>query len=222
MTSTTLTHHLVSGRKSQRVYRALRTELEARRFAAGEQFHTISEICEAHKISSTTAVKCLDRLVKESLLVRRQGSGTYVCERPEQAESPPPAPVLGCLDYVMPEDIRSRAGPEYLTDLLTRVQGSHAEGEIALRLNLLPTRIHEREEVEHWLAQRLHSGAKAFVFRWMPRVAQEVAAANGWPTCVHGRPDAEIRLPFVDLDQRQLGAWPDNTWSSATAGAWAC
>jgi hypothetical protein len=39
----------------------------------------------------------------------------------------------------------------------------------------------------------------------MPRVAQEIALEKKWPTCVHGHPDAGIDLPYVDLDQRQLG-----------------
>ena len=210
MSSISSSSGLLTGRKSQRVYHALHEELKAKRFHLGEQFHTISEICSAHAISSTTAVKCLDRLVEDGLLVRRQGSGTFVRQLPRR--QPPTSEndsvklsVPRCLDYVMPEDIGSRAGPEYLGELLNSVHRSHGDGDIALRVNLLPRRIHDAQQVEDWLAGRIHGGARAFVFRWMPRMAQEVAAAKGWPICVHGRPDTGIELPFVDFDQRQFG-----------------
>jgi len=205
----TATSDLLTGRKSQTVFRALREQLEAGQFTLGQQFHTISEICENFEISSTTAVKCLDRLVQDGLLIRKQGAGTFVKQLPrENIRSGDQAKALEiprCLDYVMPEDIGHRAGTEYLGELLAAVQRSRGDDELALRVNLLPSRIRSPEQVEQWLARRVRSGAQAFVFRWMPRVAQEVAAAKGWPTCLHGHPDAGVDLPYVDLDQRQMG-----------------
>ncbi len=204
-----LTTDLLTGRKSQQLFRALREQLEAGHFTVGEQFHTISEICDNFAISSTTAVKCLDRLVQDGLLIRKQGAGTFVSKVPLGESSGRFATISQeiphCLDYVMPEDISSRAGPEYLGELLAAVQRSRDDDELSLRVNLLPGRIRSAEEIEQWLSRRVRGGAQAFVFRWMPRVAQEVAAAKGWPTCIHGHPDAGIDLPFVDLDQQQMG-----------------
>ncbi len=208
MAATISLEHVLTGRKSQAVFQSLCQQLAAGHFAPGQQFHTINEICERFDVSSTTAVKCLDRLVQDGLLVRKQGAGTFVRQIPLERLSGfnlSPMEIPRCLDYVMPEDIAYRAGPEYLGELLAAVQRSRNDDELSLRINLLPSRLHQREQVEQWLAQRVLGGAQAFVFRWMPRVAQEIAVVKGWPTCMHGHPDAGIDLPFVDLDQQQMG-----------------
>lgn len=196
-----------TGKVSQRLFRQLVEELESSDMVPGHQFYTITEICERFDVSATTAVKCLDRLVEQGLLVRRQGSGTYVSHGREVAEKLREVRMAGprCLDYVMPEDIDARAGVEYLSDLLFSVQGDGEDGEMALRVNLLPIRLKSRDGVRAWFEQRLEGGAQAFVFRWMPRLAQEVAQESNLPVCVHGHPDANVDLPFVDLDQAAFG-----------------
>lgn len=200
---------LLTGRKSQQVFQELCRELQAGRFSPGQQYHTITEICDAFDVSATTAVKCLDRLAEDGVVIRKQGAGTFVQQVPQSRLSDSFGirndDILGCLDYVMPEDIAFRAGPEYLGELLAAVQRQREDDDLSLRLNLLPSRIRSAQDVEGWLSRRVRGGAKAFVFRWMPRVAQEIAVEKKWPTCVHGHPDAGIDLPYVDLDQRQLG-----------------
>ena len=209
MSKNAISSGLLTGRKSQRVFLALRGELEAGRFSVGQQFHTINEVCETFEVSASTAVKCLDRLVQDGLLICKQGSGTFVNHVPQSGSSgllqPAAAQIPGCLDYVMPEDIASRAGIEYFGELLATVQKGGDHEDLSLRINLLPSRLRSAEQVEDWLASRVRNGAQAFVFRWMPQVAQEVVLARGWPTCIHGHPERGIELPYVDLDQRQLG-----------------
>jgi len=209
MSTPALSTDLLTGRKSQRVFLALRSELEAGRFSLGQQFHTINEVCETFEVSASTAVKCLDRLVKDGLLICRQGSGTFVKQLPQGGDSRPlnpgPTQVPGCLDYVMPEDIASRAGIEYFGELLSTVQKGREGNELSLRINLLPNRVRTAEQIDQWLSNRVNNGAQAFVFRWMPQAAQEVVLAKGWPTCIHGHPERGIDLPYVDLNQRLLG-----------------
>lgn len=200
---------LLTGRKSQKVCRALRDELEAGRFSAGQQFHTISEICDAFNISATTAVKCLDRLVDDGILIRKQGAGTFVKEVPLTDSAggfqKMSAKIPRCLDYVMPDDMANRIGREYLGTLLAAVQQTREDDDLTLRVNLLPSRIRSASQIEEWLSNRVQGGAQAFVIRWMPRAVQEVLIAKRWPVCIHGRPDAGIELPYVDLDQEQVG-----------------
>lgn len=202
----------LTGQKSQRVYRALLNELRNGIFAVGDQFHTINSICEQHRVSTWTAVKCLDQLVEDGLLTQRQGSGTYVARVLEDpaAAAPPLAQLPStlstrCLDYVMPENIGTRAGPEYFHSLLTFIR-KHSEDEWMLRLSLLPAHVQSELDVEQWLASRFDAGASAMIFRWMPRIAQEIAVRRGWPVCVQGHPDSGINLPFVDHDQKECGA----------------
>src|SRR3954453_1856677 len=56
-------------------------------FRPDEPFITQREIVERFGVSSTTAVRALNDLVADGLVVRRRGRGTFVAERP------PPQPV---------------------------------------------------------------------------------------------------------------------------------
>lgn len=209
-----------TGRKSQLVYRRLLNDLKSGQYIAGDQFHTINDICEQHAISTWTAIKCLNQLVEEGLLTRRQGSGTYVKTIPAKdgTDSTPDVQITvkkglvetlkpsssRCIDFMMPEDIGQRAGPEYFAELPRHMRKQSGE-EWMLRLSLLPADIRDEEKVEQWLESRIAHGASVLVFRWMPRIAQEIAIRRGWPTCTHGHPDFGIDLPFVDHDQQQAG-----------------
>jgi DNA-binding LacI/PurR family transcriptional regulator len=46
----------------------------------GQKFYTEKQICEEFQVSITTARRVLNDLAQEGLLVRRQGSGTYVAD----------------------------------------------------------------------------------------------------------------------------------------------
>lgn len=49
-------------------------------YEAGRPFITQREVCERYGVSSTTAVRALNELVTEGVLVRRRGRGTFVSE----------------------------------------------------------------------------------------------------------------------------------------------
>jgi GntR family transcriptional regulator, arabinose operon transcriptional repressor len=50
-------------------------------YTPGSRFLTEREVCERFSVSTTTAVRALNALVADGLLVRRQGSGTFVADR---------------------------------------------------------------------------------------------------------------------------------------------
>ncbi|MBM7787368.1 GntR family transcriptional regulator [Tenggerimyces flavus] len=63
-------------------------------YAPGARFVTEREVCERFGVSTTTAVRALNELVAERLLVRRQGSGTFVADSPVPVgvSASPPVP----------------------------------------------------------------------------------------------------------------------------------
>lgn len=62
----------------QQIKLALRAEIDAGRFDPATPFVTQREVCERFGVSSITAVRALNDLVAEGVLVRRRGLGTFV------------------------------------------------------------------------------------------------------------------------------------------------
>lgn len=62
----------------QQIKQALRAEIDAGRFDPAAPFVTQREVCERFGVSSITAVRALNDLVAEGVLVRRRGLGTFV------------------------------------------------------------------------------------------------------------------------------------------------
>lgn len=62
----------------QQIKQALRAEIDAGRFDPAVPFVTQREVCERFGVSSITAVRALNDLVAEGVLVRRRGLGTFV------------------------------------------------------------------------------------------------------------------------------------------------
>jgi len=71
----------------QQVKDALKDEIAENKYDPAEPFITQREVCERFGVSSITAVRALNDLVAEGVLLRRRGLGTFVAER----TSPPPA-----------------------------------------------------------------------------------------------------------------------------------
>lgn len=67
------------------IKRELRTGISRGQYVAGEPFITQRELCERYQVSTTTAVRALNELVQEGLLVRRRGRGTFVVESPSSS-----------------------------------------------------------------------------------------------------------------------------------------
>lgn len=64
----------------QRIKRELRAEVARGEYTPGARFITQREVCERFRVSTITAVRALNELVGEGLLVRRRGKGTFVSE----------------------------------------------------------------------------------------------------------------------------------------------
>ncbi len=69
----------------QQVKESLRAAVTRGDHPPGARFVTEREVCERFGVSTTTAVRALNALVAEGLLVRRQGSGTFVADGVGQA-----------------------------------------------------------------------------------------------------------------------------------------
>jgi GntR family transcriptional regulator of arabinose operon len=73
----------------QQVKQELREAIARREYTPDQPFITQRQVCERFGVSTTTAVRALNDLVTEGVLVRRQGRGTFVADRPE---APPARP----------------------------------------------------------------------------------------------------------------------------------
>ena len=73
-------------------------------FSRDEPFITQREIVDRFGVSTTTAIRALNELVADGVVVRRRGRGTFVAERPPAApvEPSPPAGGQRVITYVSP------------------------------------------------------------------------------------------------------------------------
>src|SRR5690242_20982165 len=68
----------------QQLQRALRQAIESRVLNPDDALPAERDLARDFKVSRITVRKALDGLVDEGLLMRRQGSGTFVCARVEK------------------------------------------------------------------------------------------------------------------------------------------
>lgn len=73
------------GLKSQRLATHLREAIRSRAYPPGGRLPTEQEIAAANTVSLTTVRRAMEILAAEGLVIRRQGSGTYVTQRPAAA-----------------------------------------------------------------------------------------------------------------------------------------
>lgn len=64
--------------KYQEIANKLRSQIQAGVYKAGEQLALEREMCEQYGVSRITIKKAVDQLVKDGLVVKRRGSGTFV------------------------------------------------------------------------------------------------------------------------------------------------
>lgn len=69
----------------RRIKQELREAIARSEYEPDVPFVTQRELCERYGVSTTTAVRALNELVQEGLLVRRRGRGTFVAERPARS-----------------------------------------------------------------------------------------------------------------------------------------
>jgi DNA-binding LacI/PurR family transcriptional regulator len=87
-----------------RIKEELRASIERREYAPNTPFITQRELCERYGVSSTTAIRALNDLVAEGILVRRRGQGTFVAEQQQRPAAAAPlsrgdteGATIGCL-----------------------------------------------------------------------------------------------------------------------------
>jgi DNA-binding LacI/PurR family transcriptional regulator len=66
----------------QRIKEALQDEIAQQRHDPAKPFITQRELCDRFNVSTITAVRALNDLVVEGVLVRRRGQGTFVADQP--------------------------------------------------------------------------------------------------------------------------------------------
>ena len=64
--------------KYQKIANELRNQIQEGVYKAGEQLALEREMCEQYGVSRITIKKAVDQLVKDGLVVKRRGSGTFV------------------------------------------------------------------------------------------------------------------------------------------------
>lgn len=69
-----------------KVKQALLEKIKRNRYSPEEPFLTTREVCERFGVSTTTAVRAIEELVREGYLIRQRGRGTFVAERTEGEE----------------------------------------------------------------------------------------------------------------------------------------
>jgi GntR family transcriptional regulator of arabinose operon len=93
-------------------------------FSRDEPFITQREIVERFGVSTTTAIRALNELVTDGIVVRRRGRGTFVAERPSAARRVPDAARPGdrVITFVSPG-----SGGAHGAELLTGLAAECAE-----------------------------------------------------------------------------------------------
>lgn len=173
-----------SGPVYQTIKATLRQEVAAGLYRPGMPFITERALCERFGVSSTTAVRVLNDLAAEGLLVRRRGLGTFVAE--VSAKPAPPAatssvtPMITCILH--------ESSATYVSEVLHGAQA--VCGELGYQVVLVDTGGNAERE-EEALRTALTTGAAGILL---------------YP--VDGRPHPELfgeirrrRLPLVLMDR---------------------
>lgn len=71
-----------------RVKESLLDEIMQGGYPPGSRFLTEREVCSRFGVSTTTAVRALNELVRDGQLVRRQGSGTFIADQRQRTSAP--------------------------------------------------------------------------------------------------------------------------------------
>ena len=77
-------------------------------FMPGDQIPTEKDLCETYEISSITARQAILNLVNEGMLVRRQGKGTFVTQRPKNIENLKTLHLNGNIENIIPVGLKGK------------------------------------------------------------------------------------------------------------------
>ena len=130
------------GYKFEKLQETIADSLATNPWHVGDRFHSETQLCNKYKVSRQTIRKAMQGLVDDGLLVRRQGSGTYVTEK-AVARRNTRTHIVGILvtylsDYIFPiiikelEEVFSGAG--YTVQLASTGNSSKRERELLLKM----------------------------------------------------------------------------------------
>lgn len=81
----------------QQVKRILVGAISRGEYEPDQPFVTQREVCERYGVSTTTAVRALNELVADGILVRRRGKGTFVADRSGRPATDAGGPAIACV-----------------------------------------------------------------------------------------------------------------------------
>jgi GntR family transcriptional regulator len=77
-------------------------------FVPGQQIPTDKDLCETYQVSTITARQAILNLVKEGLVIRRQGKGTFVAEGLRNIKNIKTLRLSGDINDVIPEGLKAQ------------------------------------------------------------------------------------------------------------------
>ena len=111
----------------------IKSQIVIGQFVPGEQIPTERELCEIYGVSSITARQAILNLVKEGVVVRRQGKGTFVTEKMRDIKTVETLQFTGHLEDMIPQgleelkievlDIVNIKAPRKIAELLDMKEG---------------------------------------------------------------------------------------------------
>jgi DNA-binding LacI/PurR family transcriptional regulator len=179
--------------------RRIEGEIRSRSLREGERFMTTEEVGQMLGVSSATAHRALNYLVKRKLLIRQHGRGTFIGPNAGTTRRVE----LQTVYVLLPDDQREFASVE-LDDMVEAIR-SHV-GRVNVQLSFLPsenTVDYVRELIA--MAQRMRQFAGAIPIS-CPREVYRYLSDSGTPTVVLGSLYRDQQhLPSVDVDYHQAG-----------------
>jgi DNA-binding LacI/PurR family transcriptional regulator len=178
----------------------IEAEIRARGLRTGDRFMTTEEVGQMLGVSSATAHRALNSLVKRKLLIRQHGRGTFVgptAETPSRIE-------LQTVYILLPEEVREFANIDL--DAIVDAVRQHV-GRVNVQLSFLPAENgldYVRELLT--LAQRSGQFAGAIPISCTREVYRYLSETRT-PTVVLGSlyRNQQQYLPSVDVDYRDAG-----------------
>ena len=174
----------------------LREAIGAGKYRPGDRLPTEPQLAERHKVSRITARQAVMQLVRDALVVRRQGKGTFVAEPPVHHD-------LVDLRGIYDELVARGVNPT--TELLDY-------GEVMPPANVAERLRSGARKVLHW--QRLYlRRSEPFAVSWaylapvVPKVSRELVAAH---TTYHlFESFMQLKISHAELSVRARAASPE-------------
>lgn len=187
----------------QKIKQALRDEIAGQGYDPATPFVTQREVCDRFGVSTITAVRALNDLVAEGVLVRRRGQGTFVADSAarRRSEARRDGTTVACIV----NGLHGLGGP-HLSQILGAIEAACSENGYQL---LLANSAKSTEREEDALRRALDHGARGIVLypvegRAHPEAFAEVRR-RGVPLVMIDRYRPDIAADAVVADNTDLG-----------------